>query len=440
MTWTVGTPVTALALGIAIGACVSLCSCGGDSLNTPTSSETAPGTATRPILSAAEAQNYTMASYFAQSGTYAAPISAPWQPSALNTSTMQPDFVVASTAAFSTVQKAVNAAVERGGSKRLYIEVLPGTYSGVVYVPSGAPPITVYGGGSSPSDVVIADAIDAYWSLATYAQSINPSGQFVSTDPAWSMYSACASQPGASKIDTPCSAVFWSQSNDLQLVNLTITNTMPVTSSSHQAVALRTDGDRTQIDSLRLIGGQDTFFVNAGAPATPTNQIGAYQTTSISRAYVRNTYVQGDVDFVFGRANAVFDNCEFHSVSTRGTQTSYVFAPDTVPAYPYGFLVINSKLTGDAGFLGTGKANLGCSWDQGASSTGYVAAKSPNGQIVIRDTTIDSSFNVTVPWSSAATTGRAYQGNNQASRNLSDPTFNRLWEFNNFGAVTGQSS
>ena len=400
--------------------------------------QTAPGTTSNPILSAAEAANFTKASYFAQSGNYASPIADPWDPAPINTASVQADFVVGAGATYDTVQKAVNAAVVRGGSARIYIELLPGTYSGVVYVPSGAPPITVYGAGSTPSDVVIQFAIDAYWDLPTYIKQVNPSGQFADTDSAWTMYNACATQPGATKIDTPCAAVFWSQSDDFQLKNLTIINSMPVSTSSHQAVALRTDGDRVQIENLRLIGGQDTFYVNSGDSATPTNKIGAYQTTKIARAYVRDSYVEGDVDFVFGRANAVFDNCQFRSVSTRGTGSSYMFAPDTVPGYSYGFLVINSQITGDAGFQGKGVANLGRSWDQGASSTGYIAGNTPNGQLVIRDSTIDSSFNVANPWSSAATTGRKFSGNVQPHRNLDDTSYNRLWQYNNVGAGTGQ--
>ncbi|VEB06713.1 pectinesterase [Klebsiella pneumoniae] len=43
-----------------------------------------------------------------------------------------------------------------------------------------------------------------------------------------------------------CSAVFWSQNNGLQLQNLTIANNLgdSVDAGTHQAVALRSDGDQ----------------------------------------------------------------------------------------------------------------------------------------------------------------------------------------------------
>ena len=431
------------------GASILLVACGGDS-STPaapaattaasvTSLQTAPGTVTRPILSASEASSYIQANYLAQSGTYAAPVSDPWTPAAIDT-TSAPNFIVGRTtsATHNTIQKAVNAAILLGGTNRIYIQVLPGTYSGVVYVPASAPPITIYGAGTTATDVVIEYAIDAYWDLPTYISEVNPSGQFLATDPAWSMFSACSTQTGVTKIDTPCAAVVWGQSNGLQLKNLTISNMMPVASTSHQAVALRTDGDKTQLESVRLIGGQDTFFVNSGDPATPTNKMGAYQTTRISRAYINSSYIEGDIDFVFGRANAVFNNCDFNVVSTRGTGSGYIFAPDTVPAYSYGFLVMNSRIAGDPGFQGQGLARLGRSWDQGSSSTGYLPGNSPNGQIVIRDSTIDSSFSVTTSWNPAATSNRPFAGNIGVNRNLNDTNYNRLWEFNNTGKGTGQ--
>ena len=62
-----------------------------------------------------------------------------------------------------------------------------------------------------------------------------------------------------------------------------------------QAVALRTTGDRLTLDNVRLLGNQDTFYVNSATR------------TSISRVYVTNSFIEGDVDFIFGRATVVID-------------------------------------------------------------------------------------------------------------------------------------
>lgn len=107
---------------------------------------------------------------------------------------------------------------------------------------------------------------------------------------------------------------------------------------------------------------------------------------------MKDSYVEGDVDYVFGRANAVFDNVHFHTVSTRRSPEAYVLAPNTLPDNPYGFLVKNSRFTGDGGYQGSFKAKLGRAWDQGAGKTGYLAGKTANGQVLIANSTIDQSY------------------------------------------------
>lgn len=424
-----GIRTSVLALLMAsLGACSSM---GGHMA----SSQQAPGTPSRPVLSAQEAAGLTQVRYFAHSGKVSAPLADPWTPAPIEVSHVQPDFVVGAGAPYATVQQAVNAAIKGGKTTRQYIQLLPGSYVGAVYVPIDAPPLTIYGAGSKPEAVTVQLALDARVLPASYVKTVNPAGQFQPGDPAWTMYALCANLPADKVIDTPCAAVVWSQGKDFQLKNLTITNALldTVDAATHQAVALRTDGDRTQLENVRLIGRQDTFFVNAGEAPSVANKLGSYPTDLIARAYVKNSYIEGDVDFVFGRANAVFEQCEFRVVSSRRKEPVYVFAPDTVPASSLGFLVMNSRITGDAYFQTARTAKLGRSWDQGASGTGYLPGKSPNGQLLIRDSYIDSSFDTQAPWGEAATTNRPHVGQAAADRKLDDPAFNRLWEFNNKG-------
>jgi pectinesterase len=405
----------------------------------PDSPQVAPGTSSRPVLSAREAAHFTPNRYFAQSGSLAAPVADPWKPAKVE-SPRKADFVVGMGGTHATIQQAVNAAITSGKTTRQYIKILPGTYTGAVYVPITAAPITLYGAGKKPQDVNVELKLDARVLPAVYAATVNPADQFKAGDPAWAMYNACATQPAAKVIDTPCSAVMWAQNDGFQLKNLTVTNTLldTVDGETHQAVALRTDGDKTQLENVRIIGRQDSLLVNVGEAPTIANKLGTYPTDRIARAYIKDSYVEGDIDFVFGRANAVFDNCEFRLVSTRRkNQGGIVFAPDTVPASSLGFLVINSKITGDNGFQGTGRGKIGRSWDQGASGTGYLPGKSPNGQIVIRDSFIDSSFDLSKPWSQAATTNRPHTGNSRVDRDVDDPAYNRLWEYNNYGPGAG---
>ncbi|MEN3110545.1 putative acyl-CoA thioester hydrolase [Uliginosibacterium paludis] len=400
----------------------------------PDSPQMAPGTVSRPVLSAAEAARFTPETYFAHRGSLSAPVRDPWNPKPLRLDGVKPDFTVGSGAQFASVQQAVNAAIASGKTTRQYIHVAPGTYNGAVYVPIDAPPITLYGSGQAEA-VKIQLTLDARTKPAVYVAAVNPAGQFKAGDPAWTMYNTCATLPADKVIDTPCAAVMWSQSVDFQLANLSVINTLldTVDAETHQAVALRIDGDRSQLENVRLISRQDTFLINVGEAPTAANKLGTYPTDRIARAYVRNSYVEGDIDFVFGRANAVFDGCEFRAVSTRKNDRAVIFAPDTVPASSLGFLVINSRITGDKGFEGSGKVYLGRSWDQGAGGTGYLVGQSPNGQIVIRDSYIDSSIKAATPWDQAATTNRPHKGNIAPDRNLDDPALNRLWEYNNYG-------
>lgn len=396
------------------------------------SSRQAPGTAERPELSSAEAASLTPAHYFARGGLLSQPAPA-WQPATIECGAA--DFVVGAGGQYASVQQAVNAAIRSGERRRQFIRIEPGVYAGAVYIPHDAPPLTLYGAGSRAADVELQLCIDARMSPAEFAREVNPADEFFPGDPAWPMYQLTASLPGQI-IDTPSAAVFWSQASDLQIKNLTITNTLldRVDGATHQAVALRCDGDRTQLEGLRLIGRQDTFFCNAGEPPGADNKMGAYPTDRIARVQVLSCYIEGDTDYVFGRASAVFEDCTFHSVSSRREQPAIVFAPNTLPGQACGFLVRHCQFTSDAWLQRNAHSFLGRSWDQGfGPKAGYQPGRSSNGQLLIRDSFIDYGYNPELPWDKAATTLRPHRGNNHPGRDLNDPAFNRLWEFNNFG-------
>ncbi|WP_101836758.1 putative acyl-CoA thioester hydrolase [Klebsiella michiganensis] len=390
--------------------------------------QTPRGTTFRPQLTAAEAATFTIERYFAQGGALSAP-DGPWSPSPVHLPQTESAWRVApSGAPFTRIQQAVNAAIGQHGAQeaRIYIRIEPGIYRETVYIPEGAPPITLYGAGDSPEEVRIELAIDSQFSIARYRHRVNSQQQYREGDPAWYQYALCAGRTSKT-IGTNCAAVVWSQSADFQLLNFSVANSLldTVDGGTHQGVALRTDGDRVQLENVRLLGRQDTLYVNT------SNRRNEAVTDRISRVYVKDSYVEGDVDYVFGRANAVFDNVHFHTVSTRRSPEAYVLAPNTLPDNPYGFLVKNSRFTGDGGYQGSFKAKLGRAWDQGAGKTGYLAGKTANGQVLIVNSTIDQSYDRLSPWGAAATTARPFRGNTAAERQLDDVAFNRLWEFNN---------
>lgn len=391
--------------------------------------DSAPGTSARPILSEAEAVPFVEANYFGWSGPYAAPVADAWQPAAIVT--RRPDFVVGRTVGalgvtHTSVQAAVNAAFRAGGTARRYVGVLPGTYTGTVFVPAGGPPLTIFGVGR-PEDVRLEFRVDATVSPAAWAALVNPSGQYVDGDPAWRMFQSCANRTSATV--GLCATVVWAQADDFQLRGLTVTNTLldSVDAGTHQGLAVRTDGDRTQLELVRLVGRQDTFYANAGTSGR------------ISRVLVRASYIEGDTDFVFGNAVTVFEASRFQLVSSRKPTNGVIFAPSTNPLYPYGFLVLASTVTADEGYQAQAapSGHFGRAWDQGAGA-GYVPGVSPNGQLVIRDSTLGAGFNTTAPWSPAATTSRPFAASVDPSRDLNDAAHNRLWEFDNAGpSATG---
>ncbi|HEY6926677.1 MAG TPA: hypothetical protein VI653_24540, partial [Steroidobacteraceae bacterium] len=78
------------------------------------------GTATRPQLAPSEQGSYTIATFL--NG---------WTPEVVATPS-HGDYVVGVGGAYATVQAAVNAAIQAGGTSRKYIEIQSGAYTGLV--------------------------------------------------------------------------------------------------------------------------------------------------------------------------------------------------------------------------------------------------------------------------------------------------------------------
>ena len=60
--------------------------------------------------------------------------------------------------------------------------------------------------------------------------------------------------------------------------------------------ALYVTGDKTVLENVRLHGFQDTLFADTASDS------------KASRVYVRNSFVEGDTDFIFGGASLVIDS------------------------------------------------------------------------------------------------------------------------------------
>ena len=113
------------------------------------------------------------------------------------------------------------------------------------------------------------------------------------------------------------------------MYNITVENTydrVKEPMDGGQAVALRVDADKCIFENVVLTSDQDTLYANTG------------------RHYFYNCYIEGDVDFIFGQAQSVFENCDIVSDDRDNDIKGYIAAPRTELEYPYGYLILNCRL------------------------------------------------------------------------------------------------
>ncbi len=354
----------------------------------------APSTATRPQLTDAEAAGDTILDYLAQAGTIGSLVTDNWNPTAGlgDPTTFTPNFTVASdgSGTQTTVQAAVTAAAAVSGASRIYILVKPGTYQELVCIRAGSTPITLYSTNSDASQTVIEFNLFA-------------GGPPTPANP-------CSPSTGTT-LGTFSSATFMAFADGFQAKNLTISNDYPATSSGtgQQAVALMTQADKMVLENVRLLGFQDTLFLNTPA------------VTTVSRVYVKNSFVQGDTDFIFGRATAVLDGGTISYATSRRGGGGTIVAPSTDPHNNFGFLVMGATFTSTTTL--TNSVSLGRAWDNGvATAAAYVAGTSPNGQALISESLLGGYILAADPWAAAATSARPFSA-----------TGNRLFEYRNSG-------
>ncbi len=212
---------------------------------------------------------------------------------------------------FTSVQQAVDH-VPDNNRQPVVIYIKPGTYKEQIKVPASKPFVTFLGS-------------KAEQTILTFNLS-NP--QVGSTSATYSTYI------GAS---------------DFSAENITFENSF---GTGSQAVAMLVDADRATFRNCRFLGWQDTLYAKGG------------------RQYYKDCYIEGHIDFIFGAATAVFENCQIHS---KGA--GYIAAPMRFSdAEPTGFVFRHCRLTG----VNTGKGVfLGRPWR-------------PFGRVVFIETEMDA--------------------------------------------------
>jgi polygalacturonase len=314
----------------------------------------------RPQLTAGQARAYDYREVLKYVGPVGNERIEPWDPLAdplAGKADLKADYTVdarapaGDTTRFATIQAAVSHAVVAGGTRRVVIRIAPGTYRELVYVPPGAPPITLDGGGANPQAVRISAALDASTTGADYRNRYAAAFEHAAP-PVRAMYDTLKDLPA---LQTTGSATVWVRADGFQARNLTIENAYnrdgavthpecqgdncPDTTGGsrvhHQAVALRVDGaDKAQFERVRLLGLQDTLFLSSK------------DGTETVRSFFHETHIEGDVDFIFGDTIAFFKDCDIHAIG--GRSAAYVAAPDTNRRAKYGFVFDGCRFTSDA--------------------------------------------------------------------------------------------
>nr|XP_043633753.1 pectinesterase-like [Erigeron canadensis] len=197
----------------------------------------------------------------------------------------EPDVVVAQDGSgdFNTIQEAVNSADSRRRSDRFVIYVKAGTYNEQVIIPKEVQYITMYGDGINQT-IVSGDRNLGANNLRTMSsQYLQDTATFL-----WFIWIA----------------EVWSRG--FMARDMTFRNTAG--SELHQAVALLSGSDQSVVYRCSIEGYQDTLY-----------------TTQYTQFY-KDCKIFGTVDFIFGDAQAVFQDCDI-----------FVRKP-----YPHGGLVVTS--------------------------------------------------------------------------------------------------
>lgn len=136
--------------------------------------------------------------------------------------------------------------------------------------------------------------------------------------------------------------------DNCEFENLTFINNAGRGKEIGQAVAVYSDGNNLHFKNCAFISHQDTLFT-APLPSKPLIPDGFFGPRENSERkdtlqYYENCIIKGDIDFIFGGATAIFDNCEIHSIYTKDV-ISYITAASTPEHKEFGYIFINCKLT-----------------------------------------------------------------------------------------------
>ena len=192
-----------------------------------------------------------------------------------------------------TIQAALDCAPDgrQLSDGRLAIHVVPGVYREKLTVGATKGPLLLQGLSATADGVTIA------WDDADKAAGVGKPG--------------CR---GANRTSDNAGGEWASQtlrvdSDDFMLANVTVLNDACGFEGGARNFALMVNGDRVGLDHCRVYGQHDTFY------------------TGLQRVHIKDSWINGSTDFIFGAGTAVFDGCEI--VAAGGHITAHKgFATD----------------------------------------------------------------------------------------------------------------
>ena len=243
---------------------------------------------------------------------------------------------------YTSVQAAITAApTNRTSPWRIFIK--KGKYVETVVIPSNKPFMQLIG--ENMAETII--------SYDNYSGKANPAGGTYGTSTCGTMIINAA---------------------DVMLMNLSVENAtgyginanalVPAPGDGPQAVAVYTTSDRVVFYNCRMNSGQDTYYGG--------NNRG-------TRVYMKNSYIDGNTDFIFGSSTIIFDTCIIYPRTRLDNSTGgYVTAANTKAESGYGYVFRDCKLTKNRG---TTFYTLGRPWQNDAGTAD--AAKSRNKTVFL---------------------------------------------------------
>ena len=237
---------------------------------------------------------------------------------------------------YRTIQAALDAN-DSSETDRLVLKITPGDYREKITVTK--PGVTF-----ANADVTAKRAVTiraSYYSSNTF----DADGKFVPQDEFDLGTNKCATVTiGAGA--TGFSAYGITFQNDYNVVDHTAAG------EQTPAVALNTQADKVYLKNSRIIGRQDTLYVQGAG----------------NRVYVDGGYIEGTVDFVFGDANAYFAGTELHMAAFAGKNNGYFTAANTKKS-GVGLVFDRCNLTVAAAYDDDAKLSLGRPWQTFAQYT-----------------------------------------------------------------------